>query len=301
MTKYKFHLSFIWALVALMSLVSFVFSGCSGGGDSKLKQELAEKDTQISTLTQQLEFYTSENDSYTTESGHILTIEGGKIASVDDTIITIKTLEGKSGFSVWKKDGKVFSGENTIKISIDTIEENATYTALYNCVGIMAVKEGNLSIEKAVKPLGEFNYSSLLKACYEFAPNNANQKSTYKIIGNDITYTSSIFSCDEFDKNEVLNCYTASIANSQVSFFKIFLPDNVDPYNVISNELGDDVPLFNESGEQQRTFKNDDALIYWMNTQDVGTKVNASVCVSLTNQKEGSEAESTKVSILLTR
>jgi len=283
-------------IIVYIAIVFLCLASCV-----KSNKEISAKDEQIATLTKQLEFYTSENDSYTTESGFTLTIEGGKVMNVTDEIVEISALENKAGFSVWKKDGKVYSGEPILRLPLDSIEQNSTYTALYNCIGILAVSR-NLSNYKTDMSISEFSETTLFKAFYKFTPNNQSQKYLFTFDGGSNTFSTSIFPCDELDKQTRLNCYSASVGSGQISFFKIFMPENVDPYKTIAQEPdAEPVPLVDEEGNQMRSYTDDDARVFWMNTQTIGDSMSASACVSLSNQKEGEENETKKISLLLTK
>ncbi len=286
------------------SLVSFLligacalcFIGCSGGAElDKLKAKNAEQAAEIERLNSALSQYVDDNDSYTTDDGHTITIIGGKVDDVSDNYITIRSLSWKIGFSVWKKGNDIVSAENYYKIDKDLIGSDVTYTALYNCigVGVVAGSVANTSNEAITYSALRSSYGSLFEAKYSFAEEQSTITSSY-------TTNSGIpnikVRSDEFVASPDLECFTVSTNESSVRFFKIFLPDDTNPYEI--PEAIEEEEL--EEGQEQPTAFNDDkALVYFVNRQEVTSNKNASLNVSFSNQKTDSSREEKQICIVV--
>ena len=302
---------------AFLSMVFiFMFTGCGNNAEiENLKNQLSEKDAELATLNKQLDYYTSENDSYTLENEAVVTVIGGKVQSVTEQFLTLVTISGKIGFSVWKKNDEVVSGENVLNVRLEGIERDVTFTAIYNCIGIMAVI-GNLSNDKTVKTINQFknsiNTDPIFKAYYSYDPTNTSQPCTFDGNGGE-----DRFCIDELNKSPDIYCYKLSNSANVISFFKIFLPDGVAPAEKFDNSTTEEVTepvsgedeqtaqepvnydLFDEEGQQRRNYNDNDALVFWMNTQEIDLSKNANVCVSISNQLAGTLSDTKKISILI--
>ena len=300
--------SFLLAFVFVASLG--LFAGCSGDVD-KLKSQIKEKDGEIASLTKQVEYYTTENDSFTTEDSIVVTVNGGKVEEKADKII-IHSLRDKLGFSVWEKEesGKakvIVSAENSITIDKADITKNVTYTAKYNCLGVMLVnKELTISGSTKISQLNLQQSDILFKSYYEFTLNGQaqTQNAQHSVSPNGII--PSIIAVDENDN--LMDCYKVSTNMPTITIVKIYLPDNVDPYTKVVHEPDIEtgmtiVPedLLDEEGNQQRTFDNGDALVFAMQTVNLLSNSTASVCVSYGNQASGESNKAERISILINR
>ena len=316
MKKNSFKLSSLMAAVMFLFSIT-LFVGCGGSSDAALKKQIEEKDAEIASLNAQLEAYTNQKSSYTSPSGATINVVGGTLEVKEITesyekvpYLYIHSMKNKPGFAVWERETggqkTIVSAENTYQVgAVSDIRTDATFTAKYTAIGFMIVS-GNFA--SGVSSVGEFTGTSIFSAKYSFTPGNPITNNNFSVTGG----TGISYAMDEVDYDELLECYKLTTTENAVSFVRIFLPDNVDPYKVIEPQPAEpqpseggtsvssvDEPLLDDAGNQIRTYTNNDALCFVMRGVNLAnTDSNKSVCFSCTNRKS-ENAEVKKLSVIV--
>ncbi len=293
MNRYNFLSKNILAffLVAIFFGAMILFSGCGNEAEiNKLKEEISQKDSEITVLNQTIEKLNAENDVYEDEGGHKITVIGGRILERENDIL-VYSLPDRKGFAIWLQNDVPYSGENVFRLSKRAILVNTEYKAVYSCIGFMAIKldSGNLDTSGNATGASYKEFATQLNGTTTLV--NAKYSFDNNMLTTNIA-TSELIQVNADEIRDVTNSELVNFVDKQTNtganiwFVKLYVKDGVDPYNYQPAE-----------GEEHGTADGDCVSVFIMDKITLSNSSSISKCISIDNRKAGEEEETKVYSI----